>query len=77
MVSFTQASLSETHHFPSPSNGITGMPKHTYMTVTDTYSGYRQIPLDEESSKLMTFITFTCPGVIALLKMLSPNDSMT
>lgn len=33
------------------------MPKHTFKTVADAYSGYHQIPLDSASRKLTTFIT--------------------
>ena len=36
---------------------ITSVPKHTFKTTVDAYSGYHQIPLDLESRKLTTFIT--------------------
>ena len=50
-------SLRETQHTHQPFNATTSMPKHTYKTITDTYFGYHQIPLDEESRKLTSFIT--------------------
>ena len=52
-----QVSLREIHHTHPPFNSIIGVPKHTYKTIADAYSGYHQIPQDEESRKLTTFIT--------------------
>ena len=56
MMDFERFNLLETHHTRPPFDAITGVPKHTYKTVTNAYSGYPQIPLDDESRKLMTFI---------------------
>ncbi len=47
----------ETHHSPRPFDAICGIPSHSYKTVLDAKDGYFQIKLDEESSKLTTFIT--------------------
>ena len=47
----------ETHHTRTPFDMISSIPKHTFKTVVDAYSGYHQIQLDEESKKLTTFIT--------------------
>uniref|UniRef100_A0A0P4VNI8 Reverse transcriptase n=1 Tax=Scylla olivacea TaxID=85551 RepID=A0A0P4VNI8_SCYOL len=52
-----QACLRETHHTRTPFDLISSVPKHTFKTVADAYSGYHQIPLDSESRKLTTFIT--------------------
>ena len=52
-----RACLRETHHSRPPFDLITSVPKHTYKTVADAYSGYHQIPLDSESRKLTAFIT--------------------
>jgi len=52
-----RASMRETHHTRPPFDLITSVPKHTFKTVADAYSGYHQIPLDKESRKLTTFIT--------------------
>ena len=52
-----QACLRETHHSRPPFDLVTSVPKHTFKTVADAYSGYHQIPLDDESRKLTTFIT--------------------
>lgn len=52
-----QANLQETHHTRSPFDTITSVLKHTFDIITDTYSEYQQIPLDEESRNLTTFIT--------------------
>ena len=47
----------ETHHTPRPFDVICGIPHHSYKTVLDAKDGYHQIKLDDESSKLTTFIT--------------------
>ncbi|KAG0724220.1 Transposon Ty3-I Gag-Pol polyprotein [Chionoecetes opilio] len=52
-----RASLRETHHTRPPFDLVSSVPKHTFKTVADAYSGYHQVPLDEESRKLTTFIT--------------------
>lgn len=51
------ASTRETHQSRLPFHIITSVPKHTFRTVADAYSGYHQIPLNEESRKLTAFIT--------------------
>ena len=52
-----QASLCETHHTRPPFDSITTVPKHTFKTVADAFSSNHQIPLDEHSKTLTTFIT--------------------
>ena len=52
-----RASLRETHHTRPPFDLVSSVPKHAFKTVADAYSGYHQVPLDEESRKLTTFIT--------------------
>ena len=47
----------ETRHTPRPFNVVSNIPPKLYKTVLDAYNGYHQEPLDEESSKLTTFIT--------------------
>ena len=47
----------ETHHTPRPFDVVSNIPPTSYKTVLDAYNGYHQVPLDEESSKLTTFIT--------------------
>ena len=47
----------ETHHTPRPFDAVSNIPPKSYKTVLDAYNGYHQVPLDEESSKLTTFIT--------------------
>ena len=47
----------ETHHTPRPFDCVSNIPPKSYKTVLDAYNGYHQVPLDEESSKLITFIT--------------------
>ena len=47
----------ETHHTPYPFNIVSRVPKRSHKTVVDAKDGYLQVPLDEESSKLTTFIT--------------------
>ncbi len=47
----------ETHHSPRPYDAICGIPACSFKTVLDATDGYSQIKLDEESSKLTTFIT--------------------
>ena len=47
----------ETHHTPRPFDVVSNIPPKSYKTVLDAYNGYHQVPLDEESSKLTTFIT--------------------
>ena len=47
----------ETHHTRTPFDMISSVPKHTFKTVADAYSGYHQIQLDDDSKKLTTFIT--------------------
>ena len=49
--------LRETHHTPAPFDMVSSVPGHAYKTVADAYSGYHQVQLDEESTKLTTFIT--------------------
>lgn len=51
-----QACLHETNYTKPPFDLIIGVPKHTYKTDGDVFSWYHQIPLDEESCKLITFI---------------------
>ena len=45
------------HHTPRPFDIISSIPSRTYKTVLDAYNGYHQIPLDEDSIELTTFIT--------------------
>ena len=49
--------LRETHHTPTPFNLVSSIPKHTYKTIADAHSGFHQSELDEDSSKLTTFVT--------------------
>ena len=49
--------LRETHHTPTPFNLVSGIPQHAYKTTADAHNGFHQSELDEESSKLTTFIT--------------------
>ena len=51
------SSLRETHHTPTPFDLVSKVPKHTYKTIADAKSGFHQGALDEESSKVTTFIT--------------------
>ena len=52
-----RASLRETHHTRPPFDLVSSVPKHAFKAVADAYSGYHQVPLNEESRKLTTFIT--------------------
>ena len=45
----------ETHHTPSP-YVVSNIPTKSYKTILDAYNGYHQVPLDEESIPLTTFI---------------------
>lgn len=46
------------HPFPSPSEIISSIPADAkWFAKLDATKSYRQIPLDEESKKLTTFIT--------------------
>ena len=47
----------EAYHSPRPFDVVSNIPKHTYKTVLDAYSGYHQVLLDDKSIKLTTFIT--------------------
>ena len=47
----------EVHHTPCPFDIVSNLPPKCYKTVLDAYNGYHQVPLDEESIKLTTFIT--------------------
>ena len=47
----------EVHHTPCPFDIVSNFPPKCYKTVLDAYNGYHQVPLDEESIKLTTFIT--------------------
>ena len=47
----------ETHHTPVPFDMVSSVPPHTYKTVADAFWGFHQVELDEESRRLMTFIT--------------------
>ena len=47
----------EIHHTPTPFQVVSSIPSKMYKTVLDAYNGYHQVPLDEESSKMTTFIT--------------------
>ncbi|XP_064115112.1 myoferlin-like [Macrobrachium nipponense] len=47
----------ETHHTCAPFDMVSGVPLRTYKTVVDAYAGFHQVPLDEESRQLTTFIT--------------------
>ena len=47
----------EIHHTPTPFQVVSSIPPKMYKTVLDAYNGYHQVPLDEESSKMTTFIT--------------------
>ena len=47
----------ETHHTSYPFNIVNKIPMHSYKTVADAKNGYHQVRLDEESSKLTTFLT--------------------
>ena len=49
--------LPETHHFQSPFQLASKVPPNTYKTVIDAVDGYHAIPFDEDSQKLITFIT--------------------
>ncbi|XP_066965683.1 uncharacterized protein [Macrobrachium rosenbergii] len=49
--------LRETHHTATPFDMVSNVPPHTFKTVTDAYSGFHQVELDEESRRLTTFIT--------------------
>ena len=46
----------ETHHTLRPFDVVGDIPPKSYKTVLYAYNGYHQVPLDEESSKLTTFI---------------------
>ncbi|KAK4324209.1 hypothetical protein Pmani_005211 [Petrolisthes manimaculis] len=52
-----QSCLHEIHHTRPHFDLITSIPKHTFKTLADAYSGYHQIPLDCGSRKLTTFMT--------------------
>ncbi|XP_066964375.1 uncharacterized protein [Macrobrachium rosenbergii] len=47
----------ETHHTCAPFEMVSSVPLRTYKTVVDAYAGFHQVPLDEESRQLTTFIT--------------------
>ena len=47
----------ETHHTPTPYEAVSSIPTESYKTVLDAYHGYYQVPLDDESIPLTTFIT--------------------
>ena len=47
----------ETHHTPNPYDVVSNIPQKSYKTALDAYSGYHQVPLDDESINLTTFIT--------------------
>ena len=49
--------LRETHHTPCPFDIVSNIPSYSYKTVLDAFNGYHQVPLDESSIKLTTFIT--------------------
>ena len=47
----------EPHYTPTPFEAVSAIPPRTYETIVDAYNGYHQVPLDEESIKLTTFIS--------------------
>ena len=47
----------EVHHTPCPFDTVGNFPPKCYKTILDAYDGYHQVPLDEVSIKLTTFIT--------------------
>ena len=47
----------ETHHTPNPYDVVSNIPQKSYKTALDAYNGYHQVPLDDESINLTTFIT--------------------
>ena len=49
--------LRETHPNMYPLDIVSNIPHYTYKTVAGAFHGYHQVLLDEESSKLTTFIT--------------------
>ena len=49
--------LREPNYCESPFHTARRVPQHTWKTVVDTVDGYHSVELDEESSKLTTFIT--------------------
>ena len=49
--------LRETHHTPAPFDMVSGVPFHSFKTVSDAFWGFHQVELDEVSRKLTTFIT--------------------
>lgn len=49
--------LRETHHTPCPFDIVSSIPSKSFKTVLDAFNGYHQVPLDEPSIKLTTFIT--------------------
>lgn len=49
--------LRETHPNSYPFHLVSTVPLYSYKTVVDAYNGYHQVLLDENSSKLTTFIS--------------------
>ena len=49
--------LREPNHCESPFHTARRVPQHTWKTVLDAVDGYHAVELDEESSKITTFIT--------------------
>ena len=47
----------EVHFTPTPFQAVSNIPARMYKTISDAVSGYHQTPIDEESTKLTTFIT--------------------
>ena len=47
----------ETHHTHTLFDLVSKVPRHTYMTTADAKAGFHQGELDEESSRVTTFIT--------------------